>query len=47
MATAGAQVASQAAIDIYSILPKAFRDTLSKLDEVDFGEDPDDDEDDG
>ena len=31
MATAGAQVASQVAIDIYSLLPQAFRDTLSKL----------------
>ncbi len=40
--TAGDQLDSQAAIDIYSVLPKVFRDTLSKLDEGDIGEDSDD-----
>lgn len=41
-ATAGDQVESQATIDIYSVLPKVFRDTLSRLDEGDIGEDSDD-----
>ena len=40
-ATAGDQVESQAAIDIYSFLPKVFRDTLSKLNEGDIEEDSD------
>jgi hypothetical protein len=41
VATAGDQVDSQATIDIYSFLPKAFRDTLSKLSEGDIGEESD------
>lgn len=43
-ATAGDQVESQAAIDIYSFLPKVFRDTLSKLNEGDIGEEDSDEE---
>ena len=43
MATAGSQVDSQATIDVYSFLPKVFRDTLSRLNEVDVEEDSDDD----
>ena len=42
--TAGDQVESQAAIDIYSFLPKAIRDTLSKLNEGDIGEEDSDEE---
>ena len=43
VATSGDQVDSQAAIDVYSFLPKVFRDTLSKLNEVDSEENSDED----
>ena len=35
---AGAQVASQDTLDVFSLLPKTFRDALSKLDDYDIGE---------
>ena len=40
-----AQVSSQATLDIYSLLPKAFHKTLNKLNEFDVEDS--DDEDDG
>ena len=45
ISTTGAHVSSQATLDIYSLLPKALRETLNKLNEFDIGED--DEENDG
>lgn len=45
LSTAGIQVSSQATLDIYSLLPKKVRDTLSKLEELDIVEDSDEEND--
>ena len=42
---AGAHVSSQSTLDVYSLLPKAFQDTLNKLNKFDIGEDPDEEND--
>ena len=42
---AGAHVSSQATLDVYSLLPKALQDALSKLNEFDIGEDPEEEND--
>ena len=43
----GSQVASQAALDVYSLFPKTVRDFIGKLDDVDVGEESDEEEIDG
>lgn len=40
-----AHVSSQATLDVYSLLPKAFQNALNKLNEFDIGEDPDEEND--
>lgn len=47
VATAGEQVDSQAAIDPYLFLPKAFREALSKLEDGDIEESDEEEEVDG